>query len=218
MIEYHYGAQQIGKTTKIIDTYLRNPDKTAVFFINEDMIKRAIDICSKSGYGRNHNFFSTTSKYACKGKYYKHIIFDEFDFIKSKDQNQIIEVVTPHVIPTGKISIYTTPCYLRDKTMFALCRLARARRISIQELIITDFIPDASDEYLHELVRMYNDIITRPDVKLIRMERPDWAEIDWTSEIYLNEEQYYTQTMGALFKPENITNININYDRIYSKR
>lgn len=206
MITYYYGPRQIGKTTLALDRYKIDPDNTAIFFHNHKMTEEVTynfkkgDI--KSSKQLTKNLYSFESN-AFRGRDFDTIILDEFDFCQSYQMEKI-----DALIPICKeIIIYTTPRYLRDRIEYMFMKEYK-NRYGCNHSNLIEYCKDIFPEMMINkdlkirLGLLYGDIITNQNVKLIKLEIPDWSPIKDKKHynISLGEEAYQTEIEGNIFK------------------
>lgn len=207
MIKYYYGARQIGKTSKALERYLENPDKTAICFHNRDMCHHAISICRNNDFilsnKNDYNFFSFESAPG-KMKSFDTFILDEFDLYPEQKKNELLSSCFQQAID---VIIYTTPKYLRNPHIYAfVTALYNSDTPFKAENIAKEFYPSYTKELVNELHIMYNDPIVQFNIKPERIPTPLWRRKQITQKLYYslgNEDQCQLQIQGNFFRDDN---------------
>ncbi len=214
-IKYYYGPRQVGKTTEAVRLYLRDPENSIIVCCNNDtrnQIRRIINPVS------NHHPYIVkpervvvgTHVDALRGRNFKHVIFDEFDFLPIKRQHELFEDLAPQVANDGTITIYTTMRDLIDKDVYDdviyLKKRYRSYEQYMNELSDRMVIPKTFKSALKKMKEMWDSIITMPGVELtpFRMVKQPYYQKKSDNELWheYGALRYTTDIKGHIFGPE----------------
>lgn len=199
IIEYNYGPRQIGKTTEALEYWALSPSDTAIFFTNNDMCKYAKRLARTMGSeDKEFRFFSANSMGGLRAYRHRVAILDDFDFFSNKVR--FIHGLIPTIEPGGKIIIYTTPRYVRDKKIFAMVKLCKKLYNTFQSIPLESICPGITKQEKDDFEKIWDDIITHDNVQLNQMQRPTWSKIPSDIRYMLPPTQYDSEILGMMFK------------------
>lgn len=201
-ITYNYGPRQIGKTTKAIERYLQDPDNTAIVCVNSNQAKDISRLINPRCYDIHKNIFSAGVSSEARGKRYDTVIFDEFDFICTDRQHELLAAFQSCLNSGGEIIIYTTPSRLRDKELYESVVSAKSIFRDFREY--KSVLPSCiGKEAIEKIQEMWYDIITTPGIVMNKMSTERFVSRYSKEQSFHNygREMYTSEIAGQLFGP-----------------
>lgn len=209
MITFYYGPRQIGKTTQAIDLFLQDPDNTLFGCINNDMCRHVSDMIRSKGYddGLHRKYIkgvvNVSNLSSLCGKSYDRIILDEFDFVNSTTQRDVLYITESSC---KDIVIFTTPSKLRDKKMYNYV-IDMKKRYADYNVFYHSNKDVIEVKKMRDIKDMWFDVITRDNIRIGKVPIPDWWKLNKEeSRFLLTGERYQLEVEGKLFAEDKIVN------------